>query len=464
MNYDLIVIGSGPGGYVAAIRGAQLGLKTAVVECADLGGVCLNWGCIPTKALLKSAQVFQYLLHAESYGIKLEGTAKADLDAMVTRSRGVAEAMNKGVAFLLKKYNVDIIRGFGKVKPNKIVSVHSSETGETTDYSANHIILATGARSRELPSLPQDGEKIIDYRQAMTLRKQPETMVVVGSGAIGSEFAHFYQSIGTKVTLVEFLPQIVPAEDADVSAQLSRSFRKNGMKIMTDSSVESVDTTGDLCRCTIKTKKGEEIIEADIVLSAVGVATNIQNIGLEETGIETFGEKIKVDAYYRTNQDGYYAIGDIVHGPALAHVASHEALVCVEKIAGLEPHALNYDNVPACTYTTPEVASVGLSEKRAVEKGFEIKVGKFPFTASGKATAAGNRDGFIKVIFDAKTDELLGCHMVGDNVTEMISEAVIIREKNLTANDILSAIHPHPTMSEALMEAVAVAYDRVVHL
>jgi len=464
MNYDLIVIGSGPGGYVAGIRGAQLGLKTAVVECADLGGVCLNWGCIPTKALLKSAQVFQYLLHAESYGVSYNGTVKADLEKMVERSRGVAEAMNKGVAFLLKKYNVDVIRGFGKVKPNKIVSVHSPETGETTDYSANHIILATGARSRELPSLPQDGEKIIDYRQAMTLRKQPETMVVVGSGAIGSEFAHFYQSIGTKVTLVEFLPQIVPAEDADVSAQLSRSFRKNGMKIMTDSSVESVDTTGDLCRCTIKTKKGEEIIEADIVLSAVGVATNIQNIGLEETGIEIFGEKIKVDAYYRTNQDGYYAIGDIVHGPALAHVASHEALVCVEKIAGLEPHALNYDNVPACTYTTPEVASVGLSEKRATEKGFEIKVGKFPFTASGKATASGNRDGFIKVIFDAKTDELLGCHMVGDNVTEMISEAVIIREKNLTAHDILSAIHPHPTMSEAFMESVAVAYGKAVHL
>ena len=464
MNYDLIVIGSGPGGYVAAIRGAQLGLKTAVVECADLGGVCLNWGCIPTKALLKSAQVFQYLLHAESYGVKLEGTAKADLEKMVERSRGVAEAMNKGVAFLLKKYNVDIIRGFGKVKPNKIVSVHSSETGETTDYSANHIILATGARSRELPSLPQDGEKIIDYRQAMTLRKQPETVVVVGSGAIGSEFAHFYQSIGTKVTLVEFLPHIVPAEDADVSAQLSRSFRKNGMKIMTDSSVESVDITGDLCKCIIKTKKGEEIIEADIVLSAVGVTTNIQNIGLEETGIETFGEKIKVDAYYRTNQDGYYAIGDIVHGPALAHVASHEALVCVENIAGLNPHALNYDNVPACTYTTPEVASVGLSEKRATEKGFEIKVGKFPFTASGKATAAGNRDGFIKVIFDAKTDELLGCHMVGDNVTEMIAEAVIIREKNLTAHDILSAIHPHPTMSEAFVEAVGVAYGKAVHL
>ncbi|MCL2683017.1 MAG: dihydrolipoyl dehydrogenase [Bacteroidales bacterium] len=464
MNYDLIVIGSGPGGYVAAIRGAQLGMKTAVVECADLGGVCLNWGCIPTKALLKSAQVFQYLLHAETYGVKLEGTAKADLDAMVTRSRGVAETMNKGVAFLLQKNKVDVIRGFGKVKPNKIVEVKSSENGEITEYSASHIVIATGARSRELPNLPQDGKKIIGYREAMTLRKQPESMVIVGSGAIGSEFAHFYQSIGTKVTLVEFLPQIVPVEDADVSAQLSRSFRKNGMKVMVDSSVEHVDTAGDLCKCTIKTKKGEEIVEAEIVLSAVGVTTHIENIGLEETGIEIVGTKIKVDEYYRTSQEGYYAIGDVVPGYALAHVASHEALVCVEKIAGLNPHPVNYNNIPGCTYTTPEIASVGLSEKNAQEAGYEIKVGKFPFTASGKATAAGNRDGFVKVVFDAKTDELLGCHMIGDNVTEMIAEAVIIREKNITAHEILSAVHPHPTMSEALMEAVAAAYGQAVHL
>ncbi|MCL2027884.1 MAG: dihydrolipoyl dehydrogenase [Bacteroidales bacterium] len=464
MNYDLIVIGSGPGGYVAAIRGAQLGLKTAVVECADLGGVCLNWGCIPTKALLKSAQVFQYVLHAQSYGVNLESTAKADLDAMVTRSRGVAEAMNKGIAFLLQKNKVDIIRGFGKIKPNKIVEVQSVENSEITEYTANHIIIATGARSRELPNLPQDGEKIIDYRKAMTLRKQPESMVVVGSGAIGSEFAHFYQSIGTKVTLVEFMPQIVPVEDADISAQLSRSFRKNGMKVMVDSNVERVDITGDLCKCVIKTKKGEEVVEAEIVLSAVGVTTHIQNIGLEETGIEIEGTKIKVDEYYRTNQDGYYAIGDVVHGPALAHVASHEALVCVEKIAGLNPHPVNYNNVPGCTYTTPEIASVGLSEKKAQESGYDIKVGKFPFTASGKATAAGNRDGFVKVIFDAKTDELLGCHMIGDNVTEMIAEAVIIRENQIKANEILSAIHPHPTMSEALMEAVATAYGQAVHL
>ncbi|MDR0436696.1 MAG: dihydrolipoyl dehydrogenase [Bacteroidales bacterium] len=464
MNYDLIVIGSGPGGYVAAIRGAQLGMKTAVVECADLGGVCLNWGCIPTKALLKSAQVFQYLLHAEAYGVKLEGAAKADLDAMVTRSRGVAETMNKGVAFLLQKNKVDIIRGFGKVKPNKIIEVKSSENGEITDYSANHIVIATGARSRELPNLPQDGKKIIGYREAMTLRRQPESMLVVGSGAIGSEFAHFYQSIGTKVTLVEFLPQIVPVEDADVSAQLSRSFRKNGMKVMVDSSVEHVDTTGDLCKCTIKTKKGEEIVEAEVVLSAVGVTTNIQNIGLEETGIEIVGTKIKVDEYYRTTQEGYYAIGDVVPGHALAHVASHEALVCIEKIAGLNPHPVNYNNIPGCTYTTPEIASVGLSEKNAQEAGYEIKVGKFPFTASGKATAAGNRDGFVKVVFDAKTDELLGCHMIGDNVTEMIAEAVIIREKNVKSHEILSAVHPHPTMSEALMEAVAAAYGQAVHL
>ena len=469
MNYDLIVIGSGPGGYVAAIRGAQLGMKTAVVECADLGGVCLNWGCIPTKALLKSAQVFQYLLHAESYGVRFDklsvrDTVKADLDAMVTRSRNVAETMNKGVAFLLQKNKVDVIRGFGKVKPNKIVEVKSVETGETTEYSANHIIIAVGARSRELPNLPQDGEKIIDYRKAMTLRKQPESMVVVGSGAIGSEFAHFYQSIGTKVTLVEFLPQVVPAEDTDVSAQLSRSFRKNGMKIMVDSSVEHVDTTGNLCRCTIKTKKGEEVVEAEIVLSAVGITTNIEHIGLEEVGIEIDGAKIKVDDFYRTNQNGYYAIGDIVSGPALAHVASREAIVCVEKIAGLNPHVVNYNNVPGCTYTTPEIASVGLSEKNAQEAGYEIKVGKFPFIASGKATASGNRDGFVKVIFDAKTDEMLGCHMIGDNVTEMIAEAVVIREKNMKAHEILSAIHPHPTMSEALMEAVAAAYGEAVHL
>ncbi len=464
MNYDLIVIGSGPGGYVAAIRGAQLGMKTAIVECADLGGVCLNWGCIPTKALLKSAQTLQYMLHAESYGVKLEGSVKPDLDAMVTRSRGVAETMNKGVSFLLQKNKVEVIHGFGKVKPNKIVEVKSSETGEIVDYSANHIIIATGARSRELPNLPQDGKKIIGYREAMTLRKQPESMVIVGSGAIGSEFAHFYQSIGTKVTLVEFLPQIVPVEDADVSAQLSRSFRKNGMKVMVDSSVEHVDTTGDLCKCTIKTKKGEEIVEAEIVLSAVGVTTNLQNIGLEETCIENSGTKIKVDEYYRTNQEGYYAIGDVVSGPALAHVASHEALVCVEKIAGLNPHPVNYKNIPGCTYTTPEIASVGLSEKNALEAGHDIKVGKFPFTACGKATAAGNRDGFVKVVFDAKTDEMLGCHMIGDNVTEMIAEAVMIREKQIKAHEIISAVHPHPTMSEGLMEAVAAAYGEAVHL
>ncbi|MCL2412962.1 MAG: dihydrolipoyl dehydrogenase [Bacteroidales bacterium] len=469
MNYDLIVIGSGPGGYVAAIRGAQLGLKTAIVESAELGGVCLNWGCIPTKALLKSAQVFQYLLHAETYGVCFDkfssrDTIKPDLEKMVARSRNVAETMNKGVAFLLQKNKVDVIRGFGKVKPNKIVEVKSLESGETNEYSANHIIIATGARSRELPNLPQDGKKIIDYRKAMTMLKQPESMVVVGSGAIGSEFAYFYQSIGTKVTLIEFLSQIVPAEDADVSAQLSRSFRKNSMKIMVDSSIEHVDTTGDLCKCTIKTKKGEEIIEAEIVLSAVGITTNIEHIGLEDVGIEIDETKIKVDEFYRTNQDGYYAIGDVVHGPALAHVASHEALVCVEKIAGLNPHPVNYNNVPGCTYTTPEIASVGLSEKKAQEAGYEIKVGKFPFTASGKATAAGNRDGFVKVIFDAKTDEMLGCHMIGDTVTEMISEAVIIREKNIKAHEILSAIHPHPTMSEALMEAVAAAYGQAVHL
>jgi len=463
MQYDLIVIGSGPGGYVAAIRASQLGLKVAVVERAEIGGICLNWGCIPTKALLKSAQVYNYVKHAESYGVKIDGTAEADIEAMVARSRGVADNMSKGIQFLLKKYNVDQIIGTGKIKTGKVVEVIDID-GNHTDYQANHIVLATGARSKELPNLPQDGTKIIGYRQALTLSKKPESMVVVGSGAIGSEFAYFYNSIGTKVTLVEFLPSIVPNEDEDSSKQLERSFKKQGIKILTNASVESVDTSGELCKVSIQTKKGIEIIEAEIVLSAVGVTTNLENIGLEETGVVFEKGKVLVDDYYKTNIEGIYAIGDIVKGPALAHVASHEALICVEKIAGHHPTLLNYNNIPGCTYTSPEIASVGMTEKQAREAGYELVIGKFPYTASGKAAAGGNKDGFIKVIFDAKYGEWLGCHMVGDNVTEMIAEVVVARNLETTGREIIDSIHPHPTMSEALMEAVALAYNECVHL
>ena len=462
MNYDVIVIGSGPGGYVAAIKSAQLGFKTAVVERENLGGICLNWGCIPTKALLKSAQVFNYVSHAANYGVAAQPITP-DLEAMVTRSRGVADTMSKGVQFLLKKNKVDVIVGTGKVKPGKVVEVTTAE-GEVTEYQANHIIIATGARSRNLPNLPQDGKKIIGYREAMTLPQLPKSMVVVGSGAIGSEFAFFYQSIGVQVTLVEFMPNIVPNEDDDVSAQISRSFRKMGMKVMTSASVEKVDIEGDVCHVTIQTKKGLEVVDCDIVLSAVGVITNLENIGLEEVGIQVERTKIVVDDYYKTNVEGYYAIGDVVHGPALAHVASAEALVCVEKIAGENPTPVNYKNIPGCTYTTPEIASVGMTEKAAKEAGYEILIGKFPFTASGKATAAGSRDGFIKIIIDAKTDLILGAHLCGDNVTEMIAGLVTARQNGLTAKQVAGSVHPHPTLSEAIMEAIEQAYGKAVHL
>ncbi|MFN5319799.1 MAG: dihydrolipoyl dehydrogenase [Bacteroidia bacterium] len=462
MNYDLIVIGSGPGGYVAAIRAAQLGMKVAIVEREELGGICLNWGCIPTKALLKSANVFEYLKHASDYGIKVSG-AEADFDAMVKRSRGVADGMSKGIQFLMKKNKIDTILGNAKLRKDKQVEVKAAD-GKTTAYSAKHVIIATGARSRELPNLKQDGKRIIGYREAMTLTTQPKTMVVVGSGAIGVEFAYFYNAIGTKVTVVEYLPNIVPVEDEEVSKQLERSFKKSGIEILTNSSVESVDSSGSTLKVHIKTSKGNQIIDCDTVLSAAGVVANIENIGLEELGIKTDKGKIIVDAYYQTNVQGIYAIGDVVPGPALAHVASAEGIICVEKIAGHHPEPMNYGNIPGCTYSNPEIASVGMTEKAAREAGYEIKIGKFPFSASGKASAAGAKDGFVKVIFDAKYGEWLGCHMIGANVTEMIAEAVAARKLETTGHEIIKTVHPHPTMSEAIMEATAAAYGEVIHL
>jgi dihydrolipoamide dehydrogenase len=463
MDFDLIIIGSGPGGYVAAIRASQLKMKVAVIERAELGGICLNWGCIPTKSLLKSAQVFDYLTHASEYGITVSGEVKPDFKAIITRSRGVAEGMSKGIQFLFKKNNIVHIKGIGRLSGKSNVEVEDQE-GEKKTYSATNIILATGARSKELPNLKQDGKKIIGYREAMTLEKQPESMVVVGSGAIGSEFANFYQSIGTSVTLVEFLPRIVPNEDEEVSRQLERSFKKMKMKIMVDSSVESVDTSKEKCLVTIKTPKGNEVIETDIVFSAVGVTTNIEGIGLETAGVKTEKGKVVVDDFYKTSVPGVYAIGDIVHGPALAHVASAEGIICVEKIAGKEVEPLDYKNIPGCTYTSPEIASVGFTEVAAKEAGYDIKVGKFPFTASGKASAAGAKDGFVKLIFDAEYGELLGAHMIGANVTEMIAEIVVARKLETTAHEIIKAVHPHPTMSEAIMEAAAAAYGEVIHL
>ena len=462
MKYDIIVLGSGPGGYVTAIRASQLGFKVAVIEKENLGGVCLNWGCIPTKALLKSAQVFDYLKHASDYGLTVSSFDK-DFTAVVGRSRGIADGMSKGVQFLMKKNKIDVIDGFGKMKPGKKVAVTAAD-GKVTDYDADHIIIATGARSRELPNLPQDGVKVIGYRLAMTLEKQPKSMIVVGSGAIGVEFAHFYNAMGTDVTIVEFLPNIVPLEDEDISKQMERSMKKAGVKIMTNSSVERIDTSGVGVKAYVKTAKGEEILEADILLSAVGIKTNLENIGLEEVGIATDRDKILVNDFYQTNIPGYYAIGDVVPGPALAHVASAEGITCVEKIAGLHVDPIDYGNIPGCTYATPEIASVGLTEKQAIEKGYELKVGKFPFTASGKAKASGTPDGFVKVIFDAKYGEWLGCHMIGAGVTDMIAEAVVARKLETTGHEILKSIHPHPTMSEAVMEAVADAYGEVIHL
>lgn len=462
MKYDIIVIGSGPGGYVTAIRAAQLGFKVAIVEKENLGGICLNWGCIPTKALLKSAQVFKYINHAEDFGLnKVE--ASFEFPNVIKRSRGVAENMSKGIQFLMRKNKIDVIMGAAKVKKDRKIDV-TDKDGKVTEYSADHIILATGARSRELPNLPQDGKKVIGYRQALSLPEQPKSMIVVGSGAIGVEFAYFYATMGTKVTVVEFMPNIVPVEDEEVSKHLEKSLKKAGIEVMTNASVESVDTSGAGVKANVKTANGNITLEADILLSAVGIAANIENIGLEEVGIQTDKGRVLVNEWYQTSVPGYYAIGDIIPTQALAHVASAEGITCVEKIKGLHVEKINYGNIPGCTYCLPEIASVGLTEKQAKEKGYELKVGKFPFSASGKATANGDTDGFVKVIFDAKYGEWLGCHMVGVGVTEMIAEAVVARNLETTGHEVLKSIHPHPTLSEAVMEAVAAAYGEVIHI
>lgn len=463
MNYDLIVIGSGPGGYVAAIRGAQLGMSVGVVERAEPGGICLNWGCIPTKSLLKSAQVLDYARHAEAYGVKI-AEAEPDFEAIIARSRGVADKMSKGIQYLFKKNNITVISGNGKLTAEKKVEV-SLNDGATETYEARHIILATGARSRQLPAIPQDGKRIIGYREALTLGQRPASMLVVGSGAIGSELAWFYNSMGTKVTLVEFLPNVLPLEDEEVSRQIARSFKKAGIEVLVKSSVESVDSSGELLKINIRNKKGEiEVHEAEVVLSAAGITPNTENIGLEAAGVATEKGRVLVDEYYRTNVEGIYAIGDIVPGPALAHVASAEAICCVENIAGLRPETVDYKNIPGCTYTTPEVASVGLTEAKALETGHELRIGKFPFTASGKASSAGANDGFVKLIFDARDNTLLGAHLVGANVTEMIAELVLARKTGVTGHQLIKTVHPHPTMSEAVMEAAAAAYGEVIHL
>jgi len=456
-KYDIIIIGSGPGGYVTAIRASQLGFKTALVEKESLGGICLNWGCIPTKALLKSAEVFEYLNHADDYGFSTKGIS-SDFNAIISRSRNVADGMSKGVKFLMKKNKIDVINGYGKVKPGKVVDVDGIE------YQAENIIIATGARSRVLPSIPQDGKKVIGYREAMSLSKQPKKMIVVGSGAIGVEFAYFYNSLGTEVTIVEYLPNLVPLEDQEISKELEKSFKKKGIKVLTSTEVTSINTKGKDVKATVKTKKGDEVISADVLLSATGIKSNIEDIGLEDVGIAVDKDKVLVDSYYQTNIPGYYAIGDIVPGPALAHVASAEGILCVEKISGHDVAPIDYGNIPGCTYCSPEISSVGLTEKQAVDKGFDIKIGKFPFSASGKASASGKKDGFVKVIFDSKYGEWLGCHMIGAGVTDMIAEAVLGRKLETTGLEVLKTIHPHPTMSEAIMEAVADAYDEVIHL
>ena len=460
-NFDVVILGSGPGGYVTAIRSSQLGFKTAIIEKESLGGICLNWGCIPTKALLKSAEVFEYLNHAESYGIEVENFSK-NFEKVIKRSRDVANTMSKGVNFLMKKNKIKVYTGFGKINSDKTISIKGEK--EESKISGTNIIIATGARSRDINSLPKDGEKIIGYRKAMVLEKQPREMIIVGSGAIGVEFAYFYNSMGTKVTLVEYEKNIAPIEDKDISKELSKILKKSGINILNSSKVVDSKIVGDKVEVTIESNNKKSIINGDVVLSAVGIKSNIENIGLEEIGIEVENDKIKVDEFYSTNIENIYAIGDVVDGPALAHVASAEGITCIEKIKGLNPNPIDYNNIPGCTYCKPEVASVGYTEEKAIAEGYDVKVGKFPFSASGKAQASGQPNGFVKVIFDSKYGEWLGCHMIGSNVTEMISEAVVGRKLETTGHEILKAIHPHPTLSEAVMEAVADAYDEVIHL
>jgi len=465
MKYDVLVLGSGPGGYVAAIRASQLGFKTAVIERESLGGICLNWGCIPTKALIKSAKVFEYINHASEYGITVEG-GKADFDAIIKRSRGVADGMSKGIQFLLKKNKIDTIFGNGMLKKGKKVEVTSAD-GKKTIYEANNIIIATGGRAKELPGIAIDHKNIIGYREALALDKLPKSMVVIGAGAIGVEFAYFYHSLGTKITVVEFMENgLVPREDADVSKELNKIYKKKGIQVLGNTAVEKVESAGGSSKVTVKDRKtgASQVIECDIVLSATGVTPNVENIGLEEVGIQLDRGHIKVDAFYKTNIDGYYAIGDVIPTQALAHVASAEGITCLEKIAGHNPQAIDYNNIPGCTYCSPEIASVGFTEEAAKAAGYTLKIGKFPFSASGKAAAAGAKDGFIKLIFDEKYGELLGAHFIGDNVTEMIAEIVVARKLETTGHEMIKAIHPHPTMSEAIMEAAAAAYGEVIHI
>ena len=462
MDFDIIIIGSGPGGYVAAIRASQLGLKTAIIEKEELGGICLNWGCIPTKALLKSAQVFEYIKHAEDFGITVNN-AKADFNNVIKRSRGVANNMSKGIDFLMKKNKISIIYGHATLQTNQSIQVLNKE-GESKKYSAKNIIIATGAKSRQLPNLKQDGKYIIGYRDALELKSLPKSMIIVGSGAIGVEFAYFYNAMGTKVTIIEYLPNIIPNEDKDISKELHKNFKKKGIDILTSSSIQKFDIHKNEVIATIKTEKGEKVIHADKILSAAGIVSNIENIGLESLKINTNNGKIVVDEYYKTNIPNCYAIGDVVAGPALAHVASAEGIICVEKIANIDTEPLDYNNIPGCTYCSPEIASVGMTEAQAIEKGYKLKIGKFPFSASGKASASGHKEGFVKMIYDAKYGELLGAHMIGYNVTEMIAEIVAVRKLETTGHEILKTVHPHPTMSEAIMEATAAAYDEVIHL
>jgi dihydrolipoamide dehydrogenase len=462
MNFDIIIIGSGPGGYVAAIRASQLGLKTAIIEKESLGGICLNWGCIPTKALLKSAQVFEYIQHAQDFGISVNDY-KLNFTDVIKRSRDTASNMSKGINFLMKKNKITVINGFAQLEADKTVKVLDSNQKETK-YSAKHIIISTGARSRELPNLKQNGKNIIGYRDALSLNKLPKSMIIVGSGAIGVEFAYFYNAMGSKVTIVEYLPEIVPNEDHEISKELAKNLKKKGIEILTESTVNHIENKNNSSIVTVKTKSGEKTIDAEIILSAVGITPNIENIGLEGLKIATEGGRIVVDEYYKTNVEGYYAIGDVVQGPALAHVASAEGIICVEKIANQNPEPINYNNIPGCTYCSPEIASVGFTEKEAKDKGYDLKIGTFPFSASGKASAAGHKEGFVKVIYDAKYGELLGAHMIGYNVTEMIAEIVAARKLETTGHEILKSIHPHPTMSEAVMEATAAAYGEVIHL